>query len=102
MGFELNNQYGKKSSRKGVENKVNIELREKIKLIVNNNLETIEKDLEQLEPKDRLNVLMQLLKFTLPTYKQIEIEKKGSEDDIHFCFGNEPIILNYESTKRDK
>lgn len=102
MGFEVNNQYGKKSTRKGILNKSNKELRERINYIVTNNLETIEKDLEQLESKDRVNAIIQLLKFTLPTYKQIEIDNSDTTKDIQFCFGNEPIIINYESTKRDK
>jgi hypothetical protein len=102
MGFEANNKFGKKSTRKGVSNKSTSELREKINLIINNNLEIIEEDLNSLEPKDRLNVLIQLLKFTLPTLKQIELDKSDTLKDFTFSFGDEPIILNYESEKRDK
>ena len=49
MAFEKGNEYGKTTSRKGVKNKVNLEIKESIKLIIENNLEQLQSDLDSLK-----------------------------------------------------
>ncbi|MFV0227475.1 hypothetical protein OBK05_07240 [Empedobacter falsenii] len=59
--------------KKGVENKVTSDIREKFNQLLTDNLETISDDLKELSPKDRINVLLQLSKFVLPQLKSTEI-----------------------------
>ena len=49
-----------------------INLREQLEQILTDNLQTIKDDLQQLEPKDRIKVLMEITRFVLPTLKSVE------------------------------
>ena len=44
--------------------------------IVTDNIEQIKKDLQELEPKDRIKILLEISRFVLPTLKSTE--SKGS------------------------
>jgi hypothetical protein len=72
---------------KGAKNKVNTEIRGLIQKLFDDNYQTIQDDLEELEPKDRLKFLSDLLPYLLPklqstTHTQ-EIDLDGmSEDDL--------------------
>ncbi len=68
---QTNNQNGRKT---GVSNKLTGDLRAKVNQIIENNIGTIQKDIESLEPKDRLLILEKLLKYTLPTLQAQSIE----------------------------
>ncbi|PSL03025.1 MULTISPECIES: hypothetical protein [Cecembia] len=72
---------------KGAKNKVNTELRELIQKLFDDNFDTIQEDLEALEPKDRLKFLSDLLPYLLPklqsTTHTTEIDLDGmSEEDL--------------------
>ena len=73
MKFDNNNNYGVKSSRKGIPNKATSELRNRVKMIIEDNVERLQNDLDNVEPKERLNFLIQLLNFALPKLKAMEI-----------------------------
>ena len=82
-----------KGKPKGATNKNTKELRGKISLILNNNIDKVQTDLEQLQPKDRLNVLLQLMKFVTPQLKQVEIEQQEQEQSFR------PIIIDFTNEK---
>lgn len=82
---------------KGAENKVTKELRGKITSIVNGQIDKVQTDLELLEPKDRLNILLQLLKFCTPQLKAIEYEASAETNNPF-----KPIIINVtDESKRN-
>jgi len=83
-----------KGKPKGATNKNTKELRGKISLILNNNIDKVEQDLKQLQPKDRLNVLLQLMKFVTPQLKQVEVEHQEHEHNFR------PIIIDFSNEKR--
>lgn len=62
----------------GATNKLSNDIREKFKLIINNNLDKLQKDIDLLEPKDRIKVLVELSKFVVPTLKAIELPENDS------------------------
>lgn len=70
--FEKGNKLGSISTRKGVANKSTTEIRNKVQLVIDNNIDKLQSDLEKVEPKDRINFLIQLLSFTIPKLKAIE------------------------------
>lgn len=82
-------KYGGRS--KGTPNKATNEIREYYQLLINNNLETLQRDIESLEPKDRIKVILEISKFILPTLKATEIEDKSTGRQI------EPIIVQIVS-----
>jgi dsRNA-specific ribonuclease len=76
---------------KGTPNKATNEIRDFFRNLISSNLDTIQQDLDTLEPKDRLKVILEISKFILPTLKATEINDI-SEKPIFT-----PIFLNYES-----
>jgi hypothetical protein len=71
---------------KGAKNKVNTELRGLIQKLFDDNYQTIQDDLEALEPKDRLKFLSDLLPYLLPKLqstthtKEIDLDGMSEED----------------------
>lgn len=63
----------------GSVNKTTKELRDYYKNLIEENIEQIKKDLKSLEPKDRLQFLLQLSKFILPTLRSVELEANTAE-----------------------
>jgi hypothetical protein len=65
---------GNSSGRpKGKQNRVTVDLRQRINEIVQNNIETIESDLQALEPKERLMILERLLSYCVPRMKSVDL-----------------------------
>lgn len=70
----------------GAKNKVNAQMRDLIQKLFDDNFDTIQEDLESLDPKDRLKFLSDLLPYLLPklqstTYsKNIDLESLSDED----------------------
>lgn len=78
MAFENNKELasraGKLGTRKGVPNRINHEVRKSFQLLVENNLERLQKDLDELEPKDRIKFILEMAKFILPTLQAVSID----------------------------
>ena len=87
-----------KGKPKGATNKNTKELRGKISLILNNNIDKVQSDLDKLEPKDRLNVLLQLVKYVTPQLKAMEVETTIQDNNNRF----NPIVIEYkDETERN-
>jgi hypothetical protein len=59
---------------KGSSNRITSEIREKIQIILENEFETIEDTLNQLTPKERMEVVLRLMKFAIPQLKEVAIQ----------------------------
>jgi len=57
------------------------EIRERITLLIDNNMDKLQKDMDELEPKDRIKSIIDLLKFVVPTLKSQELAVT-QEDNI--------------------
>jgi hypothetical protein len=75
----------------GTQNKTTKEIRETFKNLLENNLELIQEDLNELEPKDRLMFILKLTSFVIPTLRSIEVKETDLKDiePITFIFGND-------------
>lgn len=73
-----------KGRPKGSQNRNTTELKEVIKTILDSELDKIQKNLNQLEPKERLDFLVKILPYVLPKQSQIEhtaiVEEKQHMD----------------------
>jgi len=69
-------------------NKLTSEIREQIQHLLENNLDKMQSDIDQLEPKDRLKVLLELSRFVIPTLKATEFKQ-----DLGHTI--EPIIFQF-------
>ncbi|WP_417237374.1 hypothetical protein [Bizionia paragorgiae] len=86
---------------KGTPNRTTVEIRERFQMLLDNNLEKIQADLDTLEPKDRLQILLQLTKFVLPTLKATNISAKEDET-IQISFYEPLNIPDIGNRKRVK
>lgn len=64
---------------KGSKNKATQEVREKFRELVEGNISNFQEDLDSLKPLDRLNVIMKLAKFVLPTLKATELRTENGD-----------------------
>lgn len=83
--FKENNTYGK-GRTKGSNNKVTLKIKEAFSDLLENNLSKLQDDLDELEPRDRLKMLIDLSGFILPRLKAIEIDNSevinSQQDDF--------------------
>ena len=66
---------------KGVENKNKLSLKSKIQNIVENQFETLEDDLENIDPKDKLNIVLKLIEYVLPKQRETKIDFNSLSDE---------------------
>ena len=83
--------------QKGTENKITSDIRDKFNQLLNDNLDTLDNDLKALEPKDRINAILQLSKFVIPQLKATEINQVNPVESpkiniIHLGEGKEPSL----------
>lgn len=64
---------------KGALNKNTAELKAVVQSIVNNELNTLEKHLSTLEPKDRADILIKLLPYVMPKQQELKVETIENE-----------------------
>jgi hypothetical protein len=80
--------------QKGTENKLTKETRLLINSIVQDNLSRFQKDLDSLPPRDRVNAILQLLKFNLPTLKAVEVTS-----DTSISNNITPVIIQFNEER---
>lgn len=71
MGLPKGRSNNLKGRPKGVPNKTTADMRELITKFVGDNLEGMQSDFDQLEPKERLMYLERLLGYALPKFQAI-------------------------------
>lgn len=71
---ELASRAGKLGTRKGVPNRTTQQVRKAFQLLVENNLERLQNDLDELEPKDRIKFILDMAKFILPTLQAVSVD----------------------------
>lgn len=76
-------------------NRINAEAKQVIQEVVNSEINKIPQLLEQLKPKDRLEILIKLIAFVIPKQTKIEVETEISE---RFT----PIIINLSDEDESK
>lgn len=68
--FTTGNKAGGRSP--GSKNQITQNIRETFLCFLQNNLEGMQEDLDQLEPRGRFDVIFKMAKYILPTLKSIE------------------------------
>ena len=75
---------GNEGRPKGSVGKSNKKIRDTFQLLLENNLEKIEEDLNELEPKDRIKLLLDLSSFIIPKMKSVDLTDKTETITIDF------------------
>ena len=76
----------------GSKNLASSQIRDTFQLLLENNLEKIQDDLNELEPKDRIQLLLSLANYILPKLRSIDL-KSDIEETITIDF-NESVGWN--------
>ena len=66
-------QKGNLGRPRGATSKETKELRQRFKLLLDDNLDTLQSDLDQLKPKDRIDAILSLARYVVPTLKATEM-----------------------------
>ena len=69
---------------KGAPNVVTAAVRDRFNLLVENNIDKLQKDISTLEPYQRIKVIIELSKFILPQLKSIDIAATIEENKPEF------------------
>lgn len=88
---------GRLSTREGVPNKATNEVRKAFQQLVENNLPQMQKDLDELEPKDRIKIILDMAKLILPQLQSISIDDLR-EDEAH---GFNALIITLKDNGND-
>jgi hypothetical protein len=92
MGFKKGQSGNPSGKPKGTINKTTKEIRETITRIVANNIDSIQNDLDELSPRDRIKVLVDLIQYITPKLKAVgyqEIIKYPEGPDLSKFTTNE-------------
>lgn len=79
MAFQEGHKLAKGRPRGSV-NRSTAEVRELFSNLLTDNLETLQNDIGQLSPKDRVRSLLELAKFVLPTMKSLDVRNDEKEE----------------------
>jgi len=66
---------------KGSTSKETKELRQRFKLLLDDNLDKLQSDLDQLKSKDRIDALLSLARYVLPTLKATEMTLEDKSEN---------------------
>lgn len=87
---------------KGTLNKATAELKECLTLLLESNFDTIQSDLNTLEPKDRIKTILEISKFVIPTLKSVDHQIETDLQNLKFDFEQEVLrVVIVLSTKED-
>lgn len=64
----------------GVPNKVTANLKDRVNLLIENNFDKLQSDLDTIEPKDRLSIMLKLMEYVLPKQKETKIDFSNLSD----------------------
>jgi len=77
--FTENNTLGR-GRKVGSTNVATTTIKQNLKMLVENNMETLDADLKALSSKDRIKAIIDLCKFIIPTLKQVDAEVNTTTD----------------------
>lgn len=100
--FQKGNTFGQGRAR-GSKNKSSFKVKNAIQKLIDDNIDVVQYDLDQLEPKDRLKIMLDLMSFVVPKMKSIEANVTAvtdmSADKIARLERMNDLILDIESER---
>lgn len=98
MAFKKGNKYGGRTH--GSKNKNKGKVKEIISTLLDTNLSRIQEDLDALEPKDRLKIMLEMASYVIPKMKSVEVDVDvqhntlGLSNEDYIELENQIIELN--------
>jgi len=84
---------------RGSKNKSKAELMDRVKNLIENNIDTLEDDLKALDPKDRVKAIVSLLNYTLPKQQSVSADIKTEREQIVITNMSPESIATLEKIK---
>ena len=85
---------------KGASNKSTEIVKKNVALLLENNIQIVQEDLDQMQPRDRVNALLQFMKFVVPTQKAIEVDNRISQEEMNENYINKLMAIPEENFER--
>ena len=95
-----NGRFTKGSSegrKKGVPNRSTSQIRDSFQMLLENNLEGLQQDLDELESKDRIQLLLSLANYILPKLRSTEYI--GEQQEITIDFSESINKVDWDKTE---
>jgi len=80
---------GNTGRKAGSLNRATKDIRDAFTLLIENNIDTLQKDLDSLEPKERVKLLLDMAQFVVPKLRSVDL--KTDEEEIVTINFNESI-----------
>jgi len=85
---------GGEGRKAGTPNKATKDIRDAFSLLIENNLSKLQEDLNKLEPKERIKLLLEMSQFVVPKLRSIDLQS-DVEETITIDFNSE---INWSSS----
>ena len=85
---------------KGSQNKSTEIVKKNVAVLLENNIQLVQEDLDSMKPRDRVNALLQFMKFLIPTQKAVEVENRISQEEINEDYINKLMEIPEENFDR--
>ena len=76
----------------GTPNKATTEIKEAFQMLLEDNLEGLQRDISSLEPKERVKFMLELASFIIPKMKSVDLKSENTET-VFIDFSEE---INFE------
>ena len=70
---------GNTGRKAGSLNRATKDIRDAFSLLIENNIDTLQKDLDSLEPKERVKLLLDMAQFVVPKMKSVDLKADKAE-----------------------
>ena len=70
---------GNTGRKAGSLNRATKDIRGAFSLLIENNIDTLQKDLDSLEPKERVKLLLDMAQFVVPKMKSVDLKADKTE-----------------------
>ena len=94
-GHNLSKGRPKRASNKSTEI-----VKKNVALLLENNIQLVQQDLDEMQPRDRVNALLQFMKFVIPTQKAIEVDNRITDEERNEDFINRLMAIPEENFER--
>lgn len=67
---------------KGAQNASTLSIKQNLQKLVQDNIDTLDADLKALSPKDRVKAITDLVKYVIPSLKQVDAEVNNTNTNL--------------------
>ena len=89
-----------KGRPKGSSNMSTEIVKKNVALLLENNIQLVQQDLDRMQSRDRVNALLQFMKFLIPTQKAIEVDNGISDEDKNEAYIQKLMAIPEENFER--